>query len=259
MAATNTQAEVNDSIADELPKVDSPPEISPTSDPEKSEVNAASAAEALREPKSYTADTMEASAGTAPEDKDLPPLTKEEMIKEALDCPCIASMKDGPCGTKFLFAYECFLRSESEPKGSNCVDAFVQMHECMNEHPEVYDLDEEENEDPAKLRSAPPRSENAAEKPDMPAPAPEPIQVSSGTPESTEVPPPVPAPVVPEPTPVNDITPEPVHEPEPVIKSDIPQAPPIAAASAYEGYARRALPDFALRQLSRFSRRFFSS
>lgn len=246
MATATTQAEVNDSIAEERPSgkisVESTP--SESSQPQQPEVNASSAAEALRDPiaNNNTVSTMEPPADAKAED--LPPLTKEEMIKEALDCPCIASMKDGPCGTKFLCAYECFLRSDSEPKGSDCVEAFVQMHECMNEHPEVYDLDDEENEDPAKVRSAPPREESAAsEKPDMPAPAPEPMQVAKDVPKSD------PTSFVPEPAPVS--------EPEPVIKSDMPL--PIAAASAYEGYARRALPDFALRQLSRFSQRLFSA
>ncbi len=102
------------------------------------QLSAASATEALSS-NPTTAFPLTDEGKKAVEDGALPPMSKEEMIQEALNCPCIASMKDGPCGSVFLTAYECFLRSDVEPKGSDCVSSFVKMHDCMTEHPEVYD------------------------------------------------------------------------------------------------------------------------
>ena len=70
------------------------------------------------------------------------PKTKEEIIEEALNCPCIAKMKEGSCGDVFVTAYRCFLESETEPRGMDCMDKFQAMHSCMVEHPDEYDLKE---------------------------------------------------------------------------------------------------------------------
>ncbi|KAA8490820.1 Mitochondrial intermembrane space import and assembly protein 40 [Porphyridium purpureum] len=74
------------------------------------------------------------------------PKSKEELIEEALNCPCIAKMKDGPCGDAFVAAYRCFLESETEPRGMDCVDKFQGMQECMLEHPDEYDLGEQDQD-----------------------------------------------------------------------------------------------------------------
>lgn len=113
------------------------------------EVTAASAAEALPPPRLE----KELLAGAKGDEKDPMKMTKDEMVQEALNCPCIEGMKDGPCGTHFLTAYECFLRSESDPKGSNCVTHFLSMHTCMNEHPDFYDLDDDDEDSPEELRN----------------------------------------------------------------------------------------------------------
>mmetsp|Transcript_4377 Transcript_4377/g.8625 ORF Transcript_4377/g.8625 Transcript_4377/m.8625 type:complete len:101 (-) Transcript_4377:104-406(-) len=44
-------------------------------------------------------------------------MTRKEMIEEALNCPCIAKMKEGSCGEQFVAAYRCFLESDEDPKG----------------------------------------------------------------------------------------------------------------------------------------------
>lgn len=72
-------------------------------------------------------------------------LTKAEMVEEALNCPCIAAMKDGPCGDSFLSAYRCFLESETEPKGMNCMEQFIGMQSCMAKHPDVYNSDDDDD------------------------------------------------------------------------------------------------------------------
>ncbi|GJQ13606.1 hypothetical protein GpartN1_g5397.t1 [Galdieria partita] len=73
-------------------------------------------------------------------------LTKEQEIEEALNCPCIQKMKEGSCGEQFIAAYRCFLESETEPKGSDCVEYFSSMQKCMVEHPDEYDLDSDTDE-----------------------------------------------------------------------------------------------------------------
>lgn len=74
-------------------------------------------------------------------------LTREEEIEEALNCPCIDAMREGPCGDQFLSAYRCFLESDSEPKGMDCVDKFANMQGCMAEHPEEYGVDDEDGDE----------------------------------------------------------------------------------------------------------------
>lgn len=54
------------------------------------------------------------------------------------DCPCLGGMAYGPCGQEFREAFSCFIYSEEEPKGINCVEKFRAMQTCFREHPEHY-------------------------------------------------------------------------------------------------------------------------
>jgi len=54
------------------------------------------------------------------------------------DCPCLGGMAHGPCGPAFKEAFSCFVYSEDEPKGINCVEKFQSMQNCFREHPDVY-------------------------------------------------------------------------------------------------------------------------
>ncbi|KAJ7703107.1 hypothetical protein B0H17DRAFT_1194339 [Mycena rosella] len=54
------------------------------------------------------------------------------------DCPCLGGMAHGPCGPEFREAFSCFVHSEDEPKGINCVEKFQGMQTCFREHPEIY-------------------------------------------------------------------------------------------------------------------------
>jgi intermembrane space import and assembly protein 40 len=47
-------------------------------------------------------------------------------------------MAHGPCGPQFRLAFSCFVYSEAEPKGMDCVEKFKDMQECFREHPEIY-------------------------------------------------------------------------------------------------------------------------
>lgn len=47
-------------------------------------------------------------------------------------------MADGPCGEDFKAAFSCFVYSEAEPKGMDCVEKFKGMQDCFRQHPEIY-------------------------------------------------------------------------------------------------------------------------
>ncbi|KAF1913055.1 hypothetical protein BDU57DRAFT_521739 [Ampelomyces quisqualis] len=54
------------------------------------------------------------------------------------DCPCLGGMATGPCGDQFKAAFSCFVYSQEEPKGMDCIDKFKDMQNCFREYPEVY-------------------------------------------------------------------------------------------------------------------------
>lgn len=70
----------------------------------------------------------------------------EETGEINWDCPCLGGMADGPCGEEFKQAFSCFIYSEDEPKGINCVDKFKSMQDCFRKHPEVYAEEIEQDE-----------------------------------------------------------------------------------------------------------------
>ncbi|KAG7231428.1 hypothetical protein INR49_011948 [Caranx melampygus] len=47
------------------------------------------------------------------------------------NCPCLGGMASGPCGTEFKDAFSCFHYSKEEVKGSDCLEPFRAMQECM--------------------------------------------------------------------------------------------------------------------------------
>lgn len=54
------------------------------------------------------------------------------------DCPCLGGMAHGPCGEEFKEAFSCFVFSETEPKGIDCIKKFEAMRTCFKQHPEHY-------------------------------------------------------------------------------------------------------------------------
>ena len=62
------------------------------------------------------------------------------------DCPCLGGMAHGPCGEQFRAAFSCFVFSEQEPKGMDCIEKFKGMQECFKDFPDVYggELEEED-------------------------------------------------------------------------------------------------------------------
>nr|KAF6310242.1 coiled-coil-helix-coiled-coil-helix domain containing 4 [Myotis myotis] len=66
------------------------------------------------------------------------------------NCPCLGGMASGPCGEQFKSAFSCFHYSTEDLKGSDCVDQFRAMQECMQKYPDLYPQDEEEEEEEKK-------------------------------------------------------------------------------------------------------------
>ncbi|KAF7361818.1 PX-domain-containing protein [Mycena venus] len=66
------------------------------------------------------------------------------------DCPCLGGMAHGPCGPEFREAFSCFVYSEDEPKGINCVEKFQGMQTCFREHPDVYASEIADDEEAGK-------------------------------------------------------------------------------------------------------------
>ncbi|KAF8493631.1 hypothetical protein JB92DRAFT_2749944 [Gautieria morchelliformis] len=63
------------------------------------------------------------------------------------DCPCLGGMAHGPCGQQFREAFSCFVFSEQEPKGVDCIEKFKNMQDCFREHPDVYGEEIADDED----------------------------------------------------------------------------------------------------------------
>lgn len=64
------------------------------------------------------------------------------------DCPCLGGMAHGPCGEEFKEAFSCFVYSEAEPKGIDCVEKFKNMQNCFRKYPEIYSEEIRDDETP---------------------------------------------------------------------------------------------------------------
>ncbi|CAN6245258.1 unnamed protein product [Urochloa humidicola] len=74
-------------------------------------------------------------------------------VQKALECPCLDDLKRGPCGSQFIDAFLCYLKSNKEEKGSDCVDPFIALQNCIKENKEAFikdTLEEEENDEEAE-------------------------------------------------------------------------------------------------------------
>ncbi|XP_029006857.1 mitochondrial intermembrane space import and assembly protein 40 [Betta splendens] len=75
------------------------------------------------------------------------------------NCPCLGGMASGPCGSQFKEAFSCFHYSKEEVKGSECIDHFRNMQECMQRYPELYPQEEDKDEsNPDSVSAAPAES-----------------------------------------------------------------------------------------------------
>lgn len=81
------------------------------------------------------------------------------------DCPCLGGMAHGPCGEDFKTAFSCFVFSNAEPKGMDCIDKFQGMQECFRRYPDIYGAeltDDEGGEDGAPEGDGASREEDAS-------------------------------------------------------------------------------------------------
>jgi len=86
------------------------------------------------------------------------------------DCPCLGGMAHGPCGEEFKAAFSCFVYSDAEPKGVECIDKFKGMQDCFRLHPEMYasELEDDEVEEELEAREAA-KSEAQSGEPEQPS------------------------------------------------------------------------------------------
>ncbi|KAJ0248711.1 Mitochondrial intermembrane space import and assembly protein 40 [Hirschfeldia incana] len=70
----------------------------------------------------------------------------EAKAQKALDCPCIADLRNGSCGSQFTEAFRCFLVSTAEEKGSDCVHPFVALQSCIKANPNAFSKEVLEDE-----------------------------------------------------------------------------------------------------------------
>ncbi|PIN02988.1 hypothetical protein CDL12_24488 [Handroanthus impetiginosus] len=71
----------------------------------------------------------------------------EAKAQKALECPCIAHLRSGPCGVQFSDAFVCFLKSTAEEKGSDCVNPFVALQNCIKANSDAFSKDVLEEDD----------------------------------------------------------------------------------------------------------------
>lgn len=63
----------------------------------------------------------------------------EQKIEEALACPCVDDLRNGPCGKEFVGSFSCYVRNfKAEDKLDDCYPKFAAMHECMGNNPAIF-------------------------------------------------------------------------------------------------------------------------
>ncbi|KAF9451934.1 hypothetical protein P691DRAFT_772674 [Macrolepiota fuliginosa MF-IS2] len=102
------------------------------------------------------------------------------------DCPCLGGMAHGPCGPEFREAFSCFVFSEQEPKGIDCVEKFQAMQDCFRRHPDVYSDEIMDDDEEEVAANAPEGTQAAPEAEESPSSAEEPTSI----PKQPSTPPP---------------------------------------------------------------------
>ena len=92
----------------------------------------------LTPPPESAAQTKTAAAESEAEDTSNSGAYNPETGEINWECPCLGGMAHGPCGMQFREAFSCFVFSEQEPKGIDCIEKFRAMQDCFREHPDVY-------------------------------------------------------------------------------------------------------------------------
>ncbi|KAL7837139.1 hypothetical protein SRHO_G00268500 [Serrasalmus rhombeus] len=95
------------------------------------------------------------------------------------NCPCLGGMASGPCGQQFKDAFSCFHYSKEEVKGSECVDYFRSMQECMQKYPELYPQEDDSESAPSGGAEAAPADSTSTDSASVSVPASE--EAAAGT------------------------------------------------------------------------------
>lgn len=85
------------------------------------------------------------------------------------DCPCLGGMAHGPCGEEFKTAFSCFVYSNEEPKGMDCIDKFQGMQDCFRKYPEIYGSELADEDEEADAPAPTIEGVSAAGSTDLPA------------------------------------------------------------------------------------------
>lgn len=80
------------------------------------------------------------------------------------DCPCLGGMAQGPCGEEFKEAFSCFVYSEAEPKGIDCITKFETMRSCFRKYPEHYKEELYDDDEPISESSESSQDNSASDK-----------------------------------------------------------------------------------------------
>ncbi|XP_074592292.1 mitochondrial intermembrane space import and assembly protein 40 homolog [Curcuma longa] len=85
----------------------------------------------------------------------------EAKAQRALECPCVADLRKGPCGIQFSEALVCFIKSTAEEKGSDCVNPFIALQNCIKANPnafskDILDAEDTEEEEVQEYKIVPP-------------------------------------------------------------------------------------------------------
>lgn len=85
----------------------------------------------------------------------------EAKAQRALECPCVADLRKGPCGIQFSEALVCFIKSTAEEKGSDCVNPFISLQNCIKANPnafskDILDAEDTEEEEVQEYKIIPP-------------------------------------------------------------------------------------------------------
>lgn len=91
---------------------------------ENKEEFAAQAALAEEEEATHAEEEGEDGLGGLEEEADQQGAFNPETGEINWDCPCLGGMAHGPCGEEFKAAFSCFVYSNEEPKGVECIEKF---------------------------------------------------------------------------------------------------------------------------------------
>ncbi|CAL1289809.1 unnamed protein product [Larinioides sclopetarius] len=68
-------------------------------------------------------------------------------------CPCLGDAAIGPCSVEFRASLGCFHRSTADPKGSDCLQEFRDVNDCMERYPDLFSTRQNREVEEAALKN----------------------------------------------------------------------------------------------------------